>query len=139
MSFGLSGWDGEVHDDIQDAIKTSVLFAAASNGGGNGERTFPATYSGVFCIHASDGKGNDCGGINPSTESFSDSWTTLGVAIPFDDQSVCKSGTSYAAPIAAGTIANVFDHLKHLRDHDRLPSQKYCYLRSSGGGVWGYV
>lgn len=133
MSFGLSGWDSAVNDAIQGATKTSVLFAAASNGGGNRGRTFPATHSGVFCIHASDGKGNDYGGMNPSTESFSDSWTTLGVAIPFDDQSICKSGTSYAAPIAAGTIANVFDHLEHLRDQDKLPDQKYRHLRSSDG------
>ena len=133
MSFGLSEWDSQVNNAIQEATKHTVLFAAASNGGGNGRRTFPATHSGVFCIHASDGNGNDYGGMNPSTESFSDSWTTLGVTIPFDDQSVCKSGTSYATPIAAGTIANVFDYLDCLREQGKLPDQKYCHLRSSDG------
>lgn len=82
MSFGLFKWDSQVNDTIQEAIHHAILFAAASNGGGNGHRTFPATHHGVLCIHASDGHGNDSGGMNPSTESFRESWTTLGVAIP---------------------------------------------------------
>jgi hypothetical protein len=135
MSFGLSGWDGEVFDAIERATKSTILFAAASNGGGNGRRTFPATHSRVFCIHASDGKGNDYGGMNPSTEGYHDNWSTLGVAIKFhwDGQVMCKSGTSYATPIAAAAVANAFDYLDYLRERERLSDQKYRYLRCFEG------
>lgn len=130
MSFGLSQWDSQVNDIIQEATNHAILFAAASNRGGNGHRTFSAIHHGVLCIHAFDSNGNNFGGMNPSTESFRDSWTILGVAIPFEDQSVCKLGTSYATPIAAGIIVNVFNHLDYLREQAKLLNQKYRHLRS---------
>ena len=130
MSFEIPKWDSQVYNTIQEATKHAILFAAASNGGDNGHRTFSAIHHGVLCIHASDDNDNDSGGMNPSIKSYRDSWTILGVAIPFENQSVCKSKTSYATPIAAEIIANFFDHLDYLREQDKLPEQKYRHLRS---------
>jgi Subtilase family len=115
-------------DGIQDAIRNAsmkaprIMFAAASNNGKNGRRVFPARYDPwVICVHASDGKGHDCG-INPPTESGAN-FTTLGMGLELLERrwvsagrtrqatykKVYKSGTSFATPIAAGVTATVLD------------------------------
>jgi len=145
MSFVLHEWDIKIHDAIHEAAKTTCLFAAASNTGGNGTRAFPATHPDVFGIHALDGRGEDVGGINPPPGKHNGRWGTLGLNIPFlikketsyekgtSYETSYKKGTSYATSIVAGTVANVFDHLNFLREIDKLSEDRYIQLRTWNG------
>lgn len=79
-----------------------LLFAAASNKGGNSGRSRPAKNLGVICVHTCDGKGNK-GDMNPNPERKGFNFSTLGVAVEsrWDGWFIYKSGTSFAIPIAA--------------------------------------
>lgn len=90
-----------------------IIFAAASNGGGNESRAFPASLDGVFCIHVSDGKGNKVG-INPAPVS-DDNFSTLGNAIDskWNGEEVYISGSSFAAHVAAAIAANALEFIRH--------------------------
>lgn len=101
-----------------------IVFAAAANWGGNAERAYPARRDGVICVHATDGKGNP-GRFNPDAVQDGDNFATLGVSVHsrWAGNDVWKSGTSFAAPIAAGIAANILEfashHLHDLSDDDR--------------------
>ncbi|KAH6997692.1 peptidase S8/S53 domain-containing protein [Ilyonectria sp. MPI-CAGE-AT-0026] len=119
----------EVVDDIENAIREAsiksprLMFAAASTNGNNYLRAFPASYDPyVFCVHASEGNGED-GGINPNPPAGSGfNFMTLGIGLEVMERlmpnggrkfpsykTVVKSGTSFATPIAAGIAATVLD------------------------------
>lgn len=81
MSFGYSsrvlGYH-ELEKAIRDAQHKNVLiFAAASNDGGNRGRAFPARHDEVMCVHAADGNGNPSR-FNPTPEKNRDNFSTLG-------------------------------------------------------------
>ncbi|KAH8886181.1 subtilisin-like protein [Thozetella sp. PMI_491] len=143
MSFGMVE-SSQTRDDltaIEDAIKEAdaagmLMFAAASNCGGNGSRTYPASDRHVICVHALDGHGYLAGGINPPVEHFSqDNFGTLGVAIPcsWRKKIVYKSGTSFATPIAAGIAANILDYMDYSLKLGKLDGKKYQTLRQGYG------
>lgn len=130
---------------IDNAIKSSrLIFAAASNDGKNGHRTFPANYPSVISVYASDGLGN-VSGINPSPQEDDLNIMTLGIGVKvmgkrqvgkngvssFVRERKHGSGTSFATAIAAGTAGTVLDiadrakeieeHAKErLRDHESM-------------------
>ncbi|TXC10464.1 hypothetical protein FocTR4_00005991 [Fusarium oxysporum f. sp. cubense] len=123
MSFGLTS-DSLINDtklkvayrDIDTAIenaKSTIFLAAAANHGSHGPRTFPANHDSVICIHASDGNGKD-GGISPDPESTDDNFMILGIALELGDGR--KSGTSYAAPMAASMAAHIIYTAENLLD-----------------------
>ncbi|KAF4944627.1 hypothetical protein FGADI_12565 [Fusarium gaditjirri] len=132
MSFGLTS-ESLISDpklklayrDIDAAIenaKHKIFLAAAANHGSHAPRTFPANHDSVICIHASDGNGKD-GGISPEPESTDDNFMILGMALKLGGGR--KSGTSYAAPMAASVAAQIIyaaDNLLGLTDtaRDRL-------------------
>jgi subtilisin family serine protease len=121
MSFGIR----EYHEPMKNAISTALhhqtlIFAAASNDGGNCGRAFPARYPSVFCIHATDGKGNPSG-FNPTADEKDVNFSLLGEHVRShwprgknghnDDVNV-MSGTSVATPIAAGLAASVLSFVR---------------------------
>ncbi|RFU77424.1 hypothetical protein TARUN_4841 [Trichoderma arundinaceum] len=114
LSFGLEPDNRNV--DINKAIfnavsNNTIVFAAAANNGGNKPRAYPANRrTGVICIHASDGRGND-GGISPSPEPRKSNFSTLGISIEsrWKGKKVLKSGTSFATPIAVALAANMLE------------------------------
>ncbi len=113
MSFGYESRNSTIDDAIARAFKADkLMFAAASNEGGNKGRSRPSKDSRVICIHACDGKGNN-GDMNPSPVRNKDNFTTLGVAVQsrWKKKTVYKSGTSFATPVAAAIAANVLEFI----------------------------
>lgn len=142
MSFGIvhSPETAESIDKINEAIREAdaariLLFAAASNSGGNAHRTYPASSPSVICVHAVDGKGNDCGGFNPPVTCWPDRIATLGLGVKcsWNNKIVYKSGTSFAAPLAAGIAANVLDYARHSVEKGHLEHHKLKFLTENGG------
>ncbi|KAI0891512.1 hypothetical protein F4806DRAFT_482812, partial [Annulohypoxylon nitens] len=136
MPFGIK----EVHEKTKAAIndayyKGKILIASASNGGGNEDRAYPAKDERVICIHATDGSGNDNGGINPSPVDRGDNFTTLGLGIEFfwSGKEIFKSGTSYSAPIAAGIAANILDFTTIMALDGTLPPEYQTRIREGEG------
>lgn len=114
MSFGLGHADiPDIRTVIDDLVgKKKLIFAAASNGGGNGARAYPACSEGVFAIHATTGLG-ERSTLNPPLwkgEAF-DNFSTLGVAVDsqWNNVPLAISGTSFATPVAAAMAANVLE------------------------------
>lgn len=130
MSFGLGpNRNPELQPLIEHLVaKGKLIFAAASNSGGNEPRAFPANEDGVFCIHVSDGKGNKVG-INPAPVGI-DNFSTLGNAIDskWEGKEVYINGSSFAVPIAAGIAANALEYVRHsLTDQGDRPDYFYQY------------
>lgn len=123
MSFGwpnqVEGYQ-KVEDAILDASRKGILmFAAASNDGGNKLRAFPARHDEVICVHSTDGRGNPSG-FNPTPEKNHHNFSTLGENIDsvwplkLTKQSdinapTRKSGTSFATPVAVSIAAAMIE------------------------------
>jgi hypothetical protein len=106
-------------DVINRAIKEAfakdvIVFAATSNGGRNEDVAFPAmVHETVIGVHSCDTKGNKST-FSPNPLDKSDNFSILGEAIESSwpkhlkvGLKQCRSGTSYATPLAAGTAANM--------------------------------
>jgi hypothetical protein len=111
---------------IEAAIRESkaIIFAAAANHGGNSQRAFPARQEGVVCVHSTDGLGNPSS-FNPTRLLNNDNFSILGESIDVawighdgKHQIQRRSGTSFAAPVAAGVAALVLEYGRaNLADH----------------------
>ncbi|KAK1237866.1 hypothetical protein MKX08_002445, partial [Trichoderma sp. CBMAI-0020] len=104
--------------NIQSSIKNfvesgKIMFAAASNGGGNKSRAFLASQDGVSCILISDGKGNKVG-INPAPWRR-DNFSMLGnvIDLKWDGGEVYINGSSLATPVAAAIASNALEFIRH--------------------------
>jgi hypothetical protein len=95
-------------DDIAVPTAPRLLFAAASNGGANLRRTYPASQSSVFSIHASNHEGKRKG-YNPTAIRDEMNYITIGHEVPGYDQSSRESGTSFATPVAAAIAAAIIE------------------------------
>lgn len=118
MSFGFPSL-GEDVKGIQSAIDDAyhlekLMFAAAKNDGANSGIAYPANQDQVICVNSTDGQGNPSK-YNPSPEAGRN-LSTLGEAVKsswpagLKNGQQRKSGTSFAAPIAAGIGAVVLDY-----------------------------
>ncbi|KAI0168133.1 peptidase S8/S53 domain-containing protein [Pestalotiopsis sp. NC0098] len=111
MSFGFKNRNAAVEAAIKEAAHSGkIMFAAASNGGNNNDRTYPARDRHVICMSASNGKGK-VADISPAALPNDDNFMTLGVSVPlfWKGNEVFRSGTSYATPIAVGFAINVLE------------------------------
>jgi hypothetical protein len=117
MSFGLRGATDHRKRDpkVSRGDKDRILFAAASNDGGNSGWAYPAKDFSVICIHSTDGGGNKSG-FNPSPEDYGPNFSLLGNGVrstwPANvDGHVGSlrrtSGTSISTPIAAAIAASI--------------------------------
>lgn len=139
MSFGSAYIDKRVSDAIDRAVTTrphpTLVFAAASNSGLNSRPSFPATHDKVIGVYALDGYGNDNGGLNPSRQPGGTYFGTLGVGIEmlWNNKKEARSGSSYAAPIAAGIAANCLVWLEHMLKKGHFSQDQYTWLRTIEG------
>ena len=107
------------YHELERAMKRAyfadvLIFAAASNGGGNKGRAYPVRDKHVFCIHSTDALGNRSI-FSPTPERNAYNFATVGEAVQsFWPKHLCnpdeaavktKSGTSFATPIAASIAA----------------------------------
>ena len=122
MSFGYSNWWD--YPLFQRAIRKSygrdkpvLLFAAASNSGGNQDCTYPARFDHVFCINSCDGNGNKSS-FTPNPTTGKKAYSILGEGIFAAQASSRISGTSYATPIAAGLAASLIEFAKQSWPED---------------------
>lgn len=130
MSFGFPTRVIDGYDELELAIKDAyyhdvLLFAAASNSGGQLGRAFPAREANVICVHSTDARGNRSP-FSPTAVPQDVNLATVGEAVSSawpmhlcggdddyataedgedDKYSTMKSGTSYATPIMAGIAA----------------------------------
>jgi hypothetical protein len=129
MSFGFDRQVGIIGDAIKTAEDSNILFfAAASNNGGNARLSWPARHSNVFSIYASDGYGNKYW-RNPTQQRHDDNFAVLGSHVNAwwpSGQKILRSGTSTAAPIAAGLASMI---LHFIRQHQQESVQS---LRNAG-------
>jgi hypothetical protein len=121
MSFGF----GEEHEDLYASIryaesKDVLLFAAASNDGKNRPDgiAWPAKESRVICVHSADGLGTpsmytphprDNAKIMVLGECVNSAWLP---DTDWEKEHRLMSGTSCAAPIAAGIAALLLDYAR---------------------------
>ncbi|KAK0507732.1 hypothetical protein JMJ35_009621 [Cladonia borealis] len=125
MSFGIRQYYEPMNTAISNALyNRTLMFAAASNDGGNLGRAFPASHPSVFCIHSTDGNGNPSA-FNPTANEKDVNFSLLGEHVrshwPAGKNGHMEivnvmSGTSVATPIAAGLAASV---LSFVRRHER--------------------
>lgn len=111
------------------------MFAATSNDGGNEEVAFPASSHeiviGVNSTNAWGGKSD----FTPNALPRSDNFSTLGEAVESSwprhleqGTRLCRSGTSYATPIAAGTAANMlfYVRMKLVDSEEKVKESATC-------------
>ena len=109
-----------------------LIFAAASNTGNNGNRSWPASHRGVFCIHATDEGGDKVSRLNPPPSPVLDNFATLGHDIEsfWDAKHRSVSGTSFASPIATAIAANVLEFVgREIGDETAEFFKRYGTMR----------
>lgn len=129
LSFGFEESSKSIEDEIKECIYSGIsVFAAASNDGMDGMRTYPAKYDGVLCIHAATGEGNKTT-FNPPRQEKEDNFMVVGDCIrsswPGRDPRGAwgyklKSGTSFATPVAVCIAAFMITYVRgKMPDHAR--------------------
>ncbi|SCO30847.1 related to thermostable alkaline protease precursor [Fusarium fujikuroi] len=114
-------------------LDRKLIFAAASNSGGNRSRPWPANHPGVFCIHATDERAVTNLKMNPTPLYGDDNFATLGENIEsyWNGEMRCISGTSFATPIAAAMTANILEFARRNLSADEAHNlQAYGPMRT---------
>lgn len=120
MSFGFRKPIIVIDEAIKYAFyRNVIMFAATSNDGGNDEVAFPASvHEAVIGVNSTDTWGGKSD-FTPNVLTLSENFSILGEAVESSwpkhlNQGIrqCRSGTSYATPIAAGTAANMLFYVR---------------------------
>ena len=134
MSFGFQEDIPLLRKEIKEAVhRGKIVFAAASNDGGNSPRAFPALQNGVICVHSADAYGNRSK-YNPNPKKRGDNFSILGEYInscwPNSEEaggSRRMTGTSFAAPIAVALAAFIVGYVEQEIPGLRTPTELKSY------------
>ncbi|GFP58531.1 subtilisin DY [Trichoderma asperellum] len=133
LSFGFPYTTKQL-DPIRRAILKAnaadvLIFAAASNWGGNQPVAFPACMDEVICVGSADGRGVKSV-FTPNLpqgkrlcvlgERIESSWPPN--MLNGNESPPRKSGTSFATPVAAGVAAMVLDYMWTFKDKKEYKS-----------------
>jgi type VII secretion-associated serine protease mycosin len=109
LSLGGEADDPALHEAVAYAVgKGAVVVAAAGNSGAN-YPMYPAAYSEVLAVGATDAAGNltDFSTWGDWVDVAAPGWDVIGAAYDDIHGYYVESGTSFSAPIVAGTAALV--------------------------------
>lgn len=125
LSFGFRELVPNIQSEIDKALSSGILvFAAASNDGGNSGRAYPARHEGVFCIHSATSEGNKTP-FNPTPRKAEDNFAVLGDCIQsswLKDERKYMSGTSFATPVAVAIAAFIFAYVsRNIPEESSFP------------------
>jgi len=107
MSFGTTSSVRSLQDAIKQAADRQVLLVASAGNGGNTQKNYPAAYSQVVSVAATNAAGQKT------------SWSTYGNTVDFSAPgenvttttwgggTASVSGTSFSAPFVAGVLARI--------------------------------
>lgn len=137
------GFDGRRNpDDIGTEIRQCLhedimIFASASNDGGEGSRTYPAKYPQVISAYSTNCQGNKSA-FNPSPEkgrNFSFVGEHVRPIWPLktpkgSTKMEYKSGTSYATAVAVSIAAFMIDYIRK-----NWPDQNWGVNPESSNGI----
>jgi hypothetical protein len=152
MSFGFRKPITVIDKAIKYAFSRDVImFAATSNDGGNEEVAFPASaHDSVIGVNSTDTWGGKSA-FTPNVLPLSENFSVLGEAVESSwpkhlkqGPRQCRSGTSYATPIAAGTAANMLFYVRmKVENEERVKEMATCrgmkkLLRSMADSIGGY-
>lgn len=130
LSFGFrkTGTPDKILKEIKNCLNAGiVVFASASNDGGNKPRTYPGKYDDVLCIHSATASGNPSSfsptaeGAETKKDNFSvvgeciESWWPLQNPNEADaEKKTMKhmSGTSFATPVAISIAAFMVGYIQ---------------------------
>jgi hypothetical protein len=132
LSFGFDESDTDENREIQNCIKDEIIiFSSASNDGGEGNRTYPAAYDRVICIHSATPQGI-VAASNPSAIPQKKNFSTVGEMVKsywhlpkIEDEGPDKgraygfsyqSGTSMATPVAVSIAAFMIGYIHNYAD-----------------------
>jgi hypothetical protein len=127
LSFGFPRRFRRIHQEIEDAMhRGKVVFAAASNDGGNTARIYPANQEGVICVHSMDGLSN-ASLFNPTALDNTDNFCVVGEHIEAawpshttEELGGTKrlTGNSFATPVAVAIAAFMIGFVdQNAQDH----------------------
>jgi hypothetical protein len=137
MSFGFRARVSIIDQAIKYSFsKDVIMFAAASNDGGNEDIAFPAlAHEMVIGINSTNAWG-DKSNFTPNILSRSENFSILGEAVESSwpkhlgqGPRQWRSGTSYATPIAAGTAATMLFYARMKIQRQELVTE----LRTCAG------
>ena len=126
LGFETVEYPDDLSQEITECLNNGIMiYASASNMGGNGSRTYPAKYPGVICVHSATHEGNKST-FNPDPEGL-DNFSFVGEFIrptwePFKRESSMsyKSGTSFATPVAVSVAAFMIAYIRK-----NMPNQQW--------------
>ncbi|KAF7537785.1 hypothetical protein G7054_g3488 [Neopestalotiopsis clavispora] len=122
ISFGFDGVQNPdtMGSEIRQCLHEGIMvFASASNDGGEGSRTYPAKYSNVVCAHSATYNGSKSE-YNPGLEEGRN-FSFVGEHVrPIwsaetrtgDSRMKYASGTSYATPVAVSVAAFMIGYIR---------------------------
>ena len=136
LSFGLGKRYAGIHTQINLCNgQNIIIFAAASNEGGNAPRAYPASYDPpVLGIHAATAEGN-LWHKSPSAEPHTDNFLTVGQAVEsawLGGGKKYQSGTSVATPVAVAIAALM---LGYIQRYIRTPAEGWSTSPRSPDGI----